>query len=284
MYSRYRSLPNLAGLEPNSRSRSRFRIWPGASASLYLPPSRKKFGSRLAVLIGTLLYSAGLALSSFSVTPLGHQLLEVMVGFGIAGTGFGVILAVVGRAAPDSNRSLALGIATAAGSVGQIIGPPFAAVLLAYMNWSMVFIVFSVLILSVLFALPMLGRRDQVAVEDLEESLSEILILAFKDPSYTMVFLGVLLVRVPNRILHCSLPRYGHRDVQPGRSGRISRHLRRHDDRGARRRIHRLDRFHQCDRNGACRCSRARLPQKAPAGFHLYVAYDHLESCSLHFR
>lgn len=150
----------------------------------------EKFGSRLAVLIGALLYSAGLALSSFSATPLGHQLLEVMVGFGIAGTGFGVILAVVGRAAPDSNRSLALGIATAAGSVGQIIGPPFAAVLLAYMNWSMVFVVFSVLILSVLFALPMLGRKDQIAVEDLEESLSKILILAFKDPSYTMVFLG----------------------------------------------------------------------------------------------
>ena len=150
----------------------------------------EKFGTRLAIVLGALLYSAGLALSSLSATPLGHQLLEVLVGFGIAGTGFGVILAVVGRTTPDSNRSLALGIATAAGSVGQIIGPPFAAVLLAYMDWSMVFVVFSVLILSVLLVLPMLDDRDQVATKDLEESLSQILVLAFRDPSYTMVFLG----------------------------------------------------------------------------------------------
>ena len=46
-----------------------------------------------------------------STSPATMQLLEVMVGFGIAGTGFGVILAVVGRAASDENRSLALGIA-----------------------------------------------------------------------------------------------------------------------------------------------------------------------------
>ena len=42
-----------------------------------------------------------------------------VVGFGIAGSGFGVILAIVGRAASDETRSLSLGIATAAGSAGQ---------------------------------------------------------------------------------------------------------------------------------------------------------------------
>ena len=62
------------------------------------------------------------------------QLLEVMVGFGIAGTGFGVILAVVGRAASDENRSLALGIATAAGSAGQVFGAPLAEILLALLH------------------------------------------------------------------------------------------------------------------------------------------------------
>ena len=68
------------------------------------------------------------------------QLLEVMVGFGIAGTGFGVILAVVGRAASDENRSMALGIATAAGSAGQVIGAPLAEWLMTFYSWQGVFI------------------------------------------------------------------------------------------------------------------------------------------------
>jgi len=49
-------------------------------------------------------------------------------GFGIAGIGFGVVLGVVGRAASDKNRSLALGLTTAAGSFGQVVGPPLASV------------------------------------------------------------------------------------------------------------------------------------------------------------
>lgn len=62
----------------------------------------EKFGDRRAIVAGALTYAAGLVLSSFAVTPLQHQFLEVLVGFGIAGTGFGVILAVVGRATARS--------------------------------------------------------------------------------------------------------------------------------------------------------------------------------------
>ncbi len=58
------------------------------------------------------------------MTPGAHQLLAILVGFGIAGTGFGVILAIVGRAASAENRVMALAIATAAGSAGQVIGRP----------------------------------------------------------------------------------------------------------------------------------------------------------------
>jgi MFS family permease len=65
-------------------------------------------------------------LSAYAVTPGSMQLLAILVGFGIAGTGFGVILAIVGRAAAPENRSMALGIGTAAGSAGQVIGAPFA--------------------------------------------------------------------------------------------------------------------------------------------------------------
>ena len=82
----------------------------------------ERWGDKRAIVIGALFYAAGLVLTAWASTPGTIQLLEVLVGFGIAGTGFGVILAVVGRSASDDNRSLALGVVTAAGSAGQIIG------------------------------------------------------------------------------------------------------------------------------------------------------------------
>ena len=150
----------------------------------------EKFGDRRAIILGALLYSLGLVLSSFAVTPLGHQVYAVLVGFGIAGTGFGVVLAVVGRAASDENRSLALGIATAAGSAGQIVGPPIAERLLASMNWSSVFLIFSVVILFAILLLPLMRAQPVASRAELEESMGAILRKAFKDPSYTLIFLG----------------------------------------------------------------------------------------------
>ncbi|NNF71755.1 MAG: MFS transporter, partial [Rhodobacteraceae bacterium] len=81
----------------------------------------ERFGDRRAIVFGALLYAIGLALSAVATTPGQHHILEVFVGFGIAGTGFGLILAIVGRAASDQHRSMALAIASAAGSVGQIL-------------------------------------------------------------------------------------------------------------------------------------------------------------------
>nr|WP_325250544.1 MFS transporter [Amylibacter sp.] len=150
----------------------------------------EKFGDRKAIFLGVLCYAAGLLLSSTATTPGAHQIYEIIVGFGIAGTGFGVILAVIGRAASDENRSLTLGIGTAAGSMGQVIGPPLAAILLAYMNWSQVFIVFAGIIMLVLFLLPMLRAPVVASTAELEETMSQILRKAFKDPSYTLIFLG----------------------------------------------------------------------------------------------
>jgi MFS family permease len=103
----------------------------------------ERFGDRRAIVLGAVLYAAGLVFSAFAITPGQHQFLEVLVGFGIAGTGFGVILAIVGRAASDEQRSLALGIATAAGSGGQVLGPVLAEGLLSVLPWQSVFLVFA---------------------------------------------------------------------------------------------------------------------------------------------
>ena len=150
----------------------------------------ERFGDRKAIIAGALLYAAGLVLSSFAVTPGQHQFLEILVGFGIAGTGFGVILAIVGRAASPENRSIALGIATAAGSAGQVFGAPLAAFLLQSFPWQTVFLIFAVMILCSLFALPFLRSATVATRQELEESMGTVLLRAFRDPSYIMIFLG----------------------------------------------------------------------------------------------
>ena len=103
----------------------------------------EKYGDRKTIFIGGLVYAVGLFFSSMSVTPEGHQFMNILIGAGIAGTGFGPILAVVGRAASAEKRSLVLGITTAAGSAGQVVGPPIASYLLTIMSWSSLFVLFA---------------------------------------------------------------------------------------------------------------------------------------------
>lgn len=150
----------------------------------------EKFGDRRAVVVGALMYAAGLVASAFAVTPGQHQLLEIIVGFGIAGTGFGVVLAVVGRASSAENRSLALGIATAAGSAGQVFGAPLAQGLLTLFPWQTVFIIFAAIVLCTLFAVPFLRSPQMASKAELEESIGTVVLRAFRDPSYIMIFLG----------------------------------------------------------------------------------------------
>jgi MFS family permease len=150
----------------------------------------EKFGDRKTIFIGIILYAIGLLVSSQSSSPEGHQFLNIIIGFGIAGTGFGPILAVVGRSSSPEKRSLALGITTAAGSAGQVIGPPFTNILLEIMPWSSVFIVFAIIILVVTALLPLLKSKPIIITNEINESLSDVLIKAFKDPTYTMIFLG----------------------------------------------------------------------------------------------
>ena len=150
----------------------------------------EKFGDRKAVVIGILLYATGLLISSSASSPEAHQFLNVIIGFGIAGTGFGPILAVVGRTASPDKRSLALGITTAAGSAGQVVGPPFAAALLNIMPWSSVFVVFAIISLLTIILVPLLKSNPKNSKNDVRENLSDALMQAIKDPSYAMLFLG----------------------------------------------------------------------------------------------
>ncbi|MEL6582462.1 MAG: MFS transporter [Pseudomonadota bacterium] len=150
----------------------------------------EKFGDRKAIVLGVICYAFGLAMTAFAITPGQMQLLEVFVGFGISGTAFGILLAVVGRATAEEHRSMALGIVTAMGSVGQVVGPPVIAALLAVMAWQSVFLVLAAATLLILLILPFMKAPSQVNKAEMNESMSEILGRAFRDPSYALIFVG----------------------------------------------------------------------------------------------
>ena len=150
----------------------------------------EKIGDRRAIIIGAITYAAGLVLSSYAVTPQAHQFYEILVGFGIAGTGFGVILAVVGRASSDANRSMSLAIATAAGSGGQVFGAPVAEWMLTLMSWQSVFLIFAAVVLGLILLLPLMRAPVTANKQQLEESMGAILGKAMRDPTFTLIFLG----------------------------------------------------------------------------------------------
>ena len=100
-----------------------------------------------------------------------------------------MILAVVGRASSDENRSMSLAIATAAGSAGQVFGAPLAEWLLGIVSWQTVFLIFAAAILASLSFLPLM-KSPPASKAELEESMGTILRRAFRDPSYTLIFLG----------------------------------------------------------------------------------------------
>ena len=151
----------------------------------------ERFGDRLAIVLGVLCYAVGLVLTAGATTPLAHQGLSVLVGFGVAGMGFGVILAMVGRAASDENRSMTLGIATAAGSLGQVFGAPAAEwLMLVGFAWQEVFVIFAGVVGVTLLALPFMRSPEAASKAELQESMSAILGKAFRDPSYGLIFVG----------------------------------------------------------------------------------------------
>ncbi|MBV49529.1 MFS transporter [Sulfitobacter sp.] len=150
----------------------------------------EKIGDRRAIVAGSLVYAIGLVLSANAVSPIEHQTYAWLIGFGIAGTGFGVILAVVGRASTADNRSMSLAVATAAGSAGQVFGAPVAEWMLGFLTWQTTFVVFAGAILAMLLTLPLMRAPEMASKTELEESLGQILAKAFKDPSFSLIFLG----------------------------------------------------------------------------------------------
>ena len=230
----------------------------------------EKIGDRKAIVLGALAYALGLVLSAGATLPIQHQLYEVLVGLGIAGTGFGVVLAVVGRASSDENRSMSLAIVTAAGSAGQVLGPPLAEGLLALMPWQGVFLAFAALILAVLLVLPWMRSPAPASRAELQQSMGAVVLGALRDPQLRADLPGVLLLRLPARLHHGPLPGLRGRGLRADHARQRAARDGDHDDRrpGRRRDLDHRARQHRGHAGGGL--GREALHQEVPAGRDLH--------------
>ena len=106
-----------------------------------------RFGVARAVLIGGILYAVGLALMAVSDSPATLTLSAgLLIGLGLSGTSFSVILGAVGRAVPPEKRSMAMGIASAASSFGQFIMLPGSLGLIEWLGWSSALLALALLV------------------------------------------------------------------------------------------------------------------------------------------
>jgi MFS family permease len=103
---------------------------------------------------------------AYSTSPLGLNLAAgLLIGLGLSCTGFGVVLAVVARAYPAEKRSVAVGIAGAAGSFGQFAMLPGAQSLISGLGWLNALLVFAVLAFLMIPLGAALAGRNAAAQE-----------------------------------------------------------------------------------------------------------------------
>lgn len=106
-----------------------------------------KYGSKIVVITGGILYCIGLLLMAISSTSwLLNLSTGLIIGFALSATSFSVLLSAVGRAVPPEKRSMAMGIASAAGSFGQFIMLPTTLLLLQNIGWSAALVVSAILV------------------------------------------------------------------------------------------------------------------------------------------
>ncbi len=135
-----------------------------------------RYGSGRVILLGGCCYIVGLLLMMVASSPLGFYIANgVLIGLGLSGTSFAVILAVIARAVPDNKRSMALGIGSAAGSLGQFVLVPVANSFVVQLGWtSTILILACLMVLVIPFAYMLSGKQEVAGPEQtLKAALSE---------------------------------------------------------------------------------------------------------------
>nr|WP_174505483.1 MFS transporter [Acinetobacter sp. Marseille-Q1620] len=174
-----------------------------------------KYGSKKIVAVGGILYTLGLLLMAISSTSWLLDLsLGLIIGLALSATSFSVLLSAVGRAAPPSKRSMAMGIASAAGSFGQFIMLPTTLLLLQHIGWSAALVVSAILIaliipLALTLNAPVYTPPNAIKnINNPELSFKQILTIAKNHKPFLWLALGFLVCGFQVVFLGIHLPGY----------------------------------------------------------------------------
>lgn len=172
-----------------------------------------KYGSKIVVAAGGALYTIGLLLMAVSSTGLLLNLSAgLILGLALSATSFPILLSAVGRAAHPEKRSLAMGIASAAGSFGQFIMLPSTLLLLQKFGWSSALVVSAILIALIIPLAWMLKAPMYVSptssTNETSLSFKQILKLAWEHKPFWFLALGFLVCGFQVVFIGIHLPGY----------------------------------------------------------------------------
>jgi MFS family permease len=169
-----------------------------------------RFGAVRVFCAGGLMFAAGFALMSHAASaPLLDISAGVLIGFGLSGTSFMIILATFGKLLPPEWRSLAFGLGTAAGSFGQFVFSPLSVALMDMFGWQQTLMIFAASMLAVLpLSLALAAPASAEAKESAPQSLRQALLEAFGQRSYVLLVLGFFTCGFQLAFITVHLPAY----------------------------------------------------------------------------
>ena len=171
-----------------------------------------RFGVMRVVCVGALLYVAGLLMMRYATTPLSLDLgAGVLIGFGLSGCSFNLVLSAFSKLLPPERRGIALGAGTAAGSFGQFLFAPFGVALIDNFGWQTALMVFAALMLlivplSLALATPPAASTNVPAAD--QQSFKTALAEAFGHRSYVLLVLGFFTCGFQLAFITVHLPAY----------------------------------------------------------------------------
>lgn len=154
-----------------------------------------RFGTRVVLMSGGVVYALGLALATVWTTPTGLIVtLGVIVGLGLGATTFVVLLGALGRLVAPEHRSKVFGILTAMSSAGFLVMPIFNQWLIDTWDWKTAFLVASGLVFCIVFlAFGIPSRKDQDNGDPLEEESAAVwprVRQGLQNPSFLLLIAG----------------------------------------------------------------------------------------------
>ncbi|WP_430513136.1 MFS transporter [Pannonibacter phragmitetus] len=171
-----------------------------------------RFGTWKTIALGAVFYGSGLWLMADAESPVAlHMTGGVLIGLGIAFSSFSMVLAAFARAVTPEMRSLAFGVGTASGSLGQFLFAPLGATLITEIGWHNTLLAFSGLMaLLPLLAIALRGKPDAAAYAgtSADQNLKQAIAEAFKTRGYLLLTLGFFVCGFHVAFITVHLPPY----------------------------------------------------------------------------